>query len=716
MPPQDFAKTYTDLYTTATRLLQYLREIRASRWLEGDATSQLRKVETDISQALADLQAQKYQAAAISVQRVGKSTFLNAVIGADILATDTESCTVCRTDIRHIPVGKVPRLLEYREGQQQPVVIVEGDAQKIRQKFLEYTREIRQKNNPYRTLRFELEHPIEVASTIPFLAGFTLVDTPGANEWKSANFDTTPLKQASLEALRNSDVILFILDYNNYKTNEVAELFRELGENRKNFLLESWHKVYFILNKVDMKEEHSRKIEDVIRDLKQTLMNDFHFPDPMIYPASAKQGLLAKLILKGIATESHHKEFRKIIGQTYSRVDAYGGSYTPPLSEIAPSALIDSGISNIEENAIKSILLNSGYNLIVKVLLSLDIKVEDTQKILINQSSIRKSYLQSQKAKITEWMEKIEFISNQYKQLRDTLASHKEALFDALNQQIDSFCASAKSSIEAEIKKMEREKGGRWYTSYYNPDWYSSYIAPQTRNSSNLNDSRIFLEASSSRAKMVEIAQEAESLIYSSCNSVYKNQISFLQKQLNLEATNVRKKLLAFWPIKIEQFSQIFSIYMGSKLELKLEEKYDMGIDYFQLTRVEITIKEYDYSEEGCIGDGEWVDFYYRGHEMDFNKILSQFNSQINQNREQMKQIIYGSLEQYFSQFICGLDKINEFKSLFQVKLNNLWNEIQHKEAENKLIIESFESHKSKLNDYRRELAAIRGYIDTWKP
>ena len=630
MPPQDFAKTHTDLYNTVTRLLQYLREIRGSRGNEGDAASELRKVETDISQALADLQDQKYQAAAISVQRVGKSTFLNAVIGVDILATDTESCTVCRTDIRHIPGGQVPRLLEYREGQQQPIVIVEGDTQKIRQKFLEYTREIRQKNNPYRTLRFELEHPIEVASTIPFLAGFTLVDTPGSNEWKSANFDTTPLKQASLEALRNSDVILFILDYNNYKTNEVAELFRELGENRNDFLLESRHKVYFILNKVDLKEEHSRKINDVIRDLKQTLMNDFKFPDPIIYPASAKQGLLAKLILKGISTENHNKEFRKIIGQTYSRVDANGGSYTPPSQEIAPSALIDSGISDIEETAIKSIIHNSGYNLLVKVLLSLDIKVEDTQKILLIHSNFRKNYIQSQKAKVTEWIEKIEFISNQYKQLRDILQSHKEALFDALNQQIDSFCASAKSSIESKIEEMKREKENLWYTSYFNPDWYSSYVSPRTRNP--FYGGRTFLEASSSRAKMVEIAQEAESLIYSSCNSVYKNQISFLQKQLNLEAKNVTKKLLAFWPITIEELSQIFSLYIGSKLELKLEDNYHLKIDDFQLTRIEIPIKEYDYTEEGLIGDGDRATFYYKGHEMDFHKILSQFNRHL-QNR-----------------------------------------------------------------------------------
>ena len=91
-------------------------------------------------------------------------------------------------------------------------------------------------------------------------------------------------------------------------------------------------------------------------------------------------------------------------------------------------------------------------------------------------------------------------------------------------------------------------------------------------------------------------------------------------------------------------------------------------------------------------------------------------NSQINQHRDQMKQILYGSLEQYFLQFIGVLEKINDCNSLFQVKLNNLWNEIQQKEAENKLIIESLDSHRSKLNDYRRELAAIRGYLETWKP
>lgn len=69
------------------------------------------------------MQEQKYQVAVITAMKAGKSTFLNAVLGADILASEVESCTVCRTDVRHIEAGQTPRLLEYREGQRQAFVV-----------------------------------------------------------------------------------------------------------------------------------------------------------------------------------------------------------------------------------------------------------------------------------------------------------------------------------------------------------------------------------------------------------------------------------------------------------------------------------------------------------------------------------------------------------------------------------------------------------------
>lgn len=177
MYSQQFQETYESIYNSGTRLLEYLQEIRESRHQEGDNTEGLQSVEDDIDKALSALKEQKYRVAVVAAMKAGKSTFLNALIGADVLASESEACTVCRTDIRPIEAGRTPRLLEYQQGQRKPIPIVEGDAGVIRQKFLERTHAIRATANRDNTTRFEVEHPIEAISKLSSLAGFTLVNS-----------------------------------------------------------------------------------------------------------------------------------------------------------------------------------------------------------------------------------------------------------------------------------------------------------------------------------------------------------------------------------------------------------------------------------------------------------------------------------------------------------------------------------------------------------
>ncbi|WP_226889365.1 dynamin family protein [Nostoc sp. MG11] len=186
MSSEQFQAAHDSIYNAGTHLLQYLQEIHQSRLSEGDETKGLQSVEVEINKALHALKEQKYQVAVIAAMKAGKSTFLNAVIGADVLASEAEACTVCRTDIRPIDAKAIPRLLEYRQGQKKPVVIAEGDSGLIRQKFLDHTHKLRATANHDNTTRFELEHPIEAISKLSSLTGFTLVDTPGPNEWESA--------------------------------------------------------------------------------------------------------------------------------------------------------------------------------------------------------------------------------------------------------------------------------------------------------------------------------------------------------------------------------------------------------------------------------------------------------------------------------------------------------------------------------------------------
>lgn len=378
MSSEQFQATYESISDTGKRLLHYLQEIEEGRRSEGNDSEGLHGIEEELNKALEALHAQTYQVAVIAAMKAGKSTFLNAMIGADILASESEACTVCRTDVRLLPPGQVPKLLEYQQGKRQPVLISEGNSEQIRQDFLERTHQIRENNNSDNTTRFELWHSIEAISKYTSLAGFTLVDTPGPNEWESAGFNTIALKQTALEALRTCNAILFVLDYSSFKDNTNSELLQDLIEQRREFLAENTGKIYFILNKVDRKSEKDREIEDVIKDLKNTLIS-FGIPEPIVYPVSAWQGLLAKLIQQDSAAKSQIKDFKKFFSARYATENEEGDLITPAPWKIAPQALKDSGIPTVENTVIQTIIQNSGWNLLNDVLAKLDKAAKTTE-------------------------------------------------------------------------------------------------------------------------------------------------------------------------------------------------------------------------------------------------------------------------------------------------------------------------------------------------
>lgn len=127
MSSQNFQETYERIENIGKRVLDYLQEIREGRRLEGDDTEGLQSVEDDINKALSALKERKYQVAVVAAMKAGKSTFLNALIGADVLASEAEACTICRTDISPIEAVFMPKLLEYQQGKRKPILLVEGE-------------------------------------------------------------------------------------------------------------------------------------------------------------------------------------------------------------------------------------------------------------------------------------------------------------------------------------------------------------------------------------------------------------------------------------------------------------------------------------------------------------------------------------------------------------------------------------------------------------
>jgi len=453
MSSQEFQAAYNSINDTGDRLLQYLKEFREGLGIQGNESQGLQSIENEINKALNGLRDQKYQVAVIAAMKAGKSTFLNSIIGADILASETAACTICRTDVRHIKAGETPRLLEYREGQRKPVILVEGDAGEIQQTFLLRTREIREKSNPDNTTRFEIEHPIEAISQLSSLTGFTLVDTPGPNEWESANFNTNALKQTALEALRTCNAILFVLNYASYKDNAVADLFKDVVENRKEFIAANTGKIYFILNKIDQKTERDREIADVIKDLQRDLAG-FGFCNPVIYPASSRQGLLAKLIQQEKATKDQIKDFKKFFSAQYATEDEEGEQTIPAPRKIAPQALADSGIPTIQETVIQRITQNSGWNLLSEVLAELDKAAKAMEDTLNTELKGWKMGIEALKEKVEDYRRRSENARANIESVKTSVEQQKKILISGFSQGLDRFADGAKAQIAKEIDKI----------------------------------------------------------------------------------------------------------------------------------------------------------------------------------------------------------------------------------------------------------------------
>jgi len=618
MSSQEFQAAYTSIYNTGTFLLKYLQEFRDGLRIQGDESQGLQSIEDEINQALKALQDQKYQVAVIAAMKAGKSTFLNSIIGADVLASETAACTICRTDVRHIKPGETPKLLEYREGERKPVILVEGDAGEIQQKFLLRTRKIREQGNPDHTTRFEIEHPIEAISQLSSLTGFTLVDTPGPNEWESANFNINELKQTALEALRTCNAILFILNYASYKDNAVADLFKDVVENRKDFIAENTGKIYFILNKVDQKTERDKEIADVIKDLERELVG-FGFCNPVIYPASSRQGLLAKLIQQGKATEKEIKDFEDFFSAKYAERDEKGRRVIPLPEEIAPRALQDSGILNIQETVIQRITQNSGWNLLSEVLTELDKAAKAIEDTLNTEIKGWKMGIEALKEKVEEYRKRSENARYKVELVKKTVEQEKQILIRGFSQGINTFADKAKAQIGSEIHKIAESQSARSPKSKKNPlllkpvevktnngvfgqivgeigerllglipsvgpvlgkafkvttsllDGLSESI-PQVFNTSvseQIVDSEEF-DPYIIRCKTKAEAEKIIQTINKFCPPYIQSWWIDTQDELVREGTNIREKLAIIIQEDIQEISDELSNYLGDALEVKL--------------------------------------------------------------------------------------------------------------------------------------------------
>ena len=667
--------------------------------------------------------------------------------------------------------------MEYREGQRRAVVVAEGDAGEIRQKFLDHTHYIRANANPDNTIRFELEHPIEAISTLSSLNGFTLVDTPGPNEWESANFDTTALKKTALEALRTCNAIVFVLNYVSYRDNAFSVFIRELTENRGDFLKQNTGKIYFILNKVDQKAEKDRDIDDVIKSLQKELAN-FGFVNPIIYPASARQGLLAKLIKQSIADTSQIKDFNRFFSANYAIADEKGGQIIPAPKIIAPQALEDSGIITIENTVIQAIIHNSGWNLLSDVLAKMSKAAKAIEDTLNTRLSGWEIEIETLKQKVDEYKIRSESAQKKVNNVKMSVEEQKQTLIRGFSRGISAFAEGAKTKIEDEITQIAESRASK----HRKPKVKQKPIEVVSNNNNEFNLWTMFGGIGANLLELIPVVgkalagsfkiasflmdallsdtpepfnnpdpkqdenldpyiirvktrKEAEKIgrtINDFCAPHIQSWWIDTQDSLVREGTRIREELVQKIQEDIQQISDELSNYLGEALQVELNinpiqfPSFEFpGIDaQIQYQQQVFTRSRKDKRTRSRCCDSDQV--YYVDveveeqrsiYEVDLRKtseaIKLNIDEQISRNRELLQRVIE---KQVSDDFKNAEKQINDYIKRFQDEFDSLLKERETREAQTDQIRAILEAQKAQINEYLSGLASIRDSLNTWKP
>ena len=200
----------------------------------------------------------------------GKSTFINALIGKDIMPSENQACT-----------GKIFKL-ETLFGNQKDTMCIKKDG-KIKRYFLE--EEILKTLNLDPSID-EINIQVKYSN---IRNNISIYDTPGVNSYQNKGHKDITYNFLEKSKIKN---FIYILNATQIGTYDDKFFLLDLEElkNRKDI------KILFILNKIDLIDEEKENKEEIIKNVKNYLEKN-NFQNYLIFPLSA---YLVKLIRKAL--------------------------------------------------------------------------------------------------------------------------------------------------------------------------------------------------------------------------------------------------------------------------------------------------------------------------------------------------------------------------------------------------------------------------------
>jgi GTP-binding protein EngB required for normal cell division len=236
------------------------------------------------------LAGERLQLAVLGQFKRGKSTFLNALLGAPLLPTGVVPLTAVAT---FISWGPSPLVRVHFNGRKAPEAFPLRDPDAIRDCLFRFVAEEANPNNALDVARVELLLPAPILAN-----GTVLIDTPGVGSTLSHN------TEAAHRVLPECDAALFVLSADPPITEIELDYLRAVQTKTA--------RVFYVLNKIDYLAGGEQR--SAVDFLRKVLMDKelIEQTDP-IFCVSARQGLAAKassshcgLDRSGIAAVEEH--------------------------------------------------------------------------------------------------------------------------------------------------------------------------------------------------------------------------------------------------------------------------------------------------------------------------------------------------------------------------------------------------------------------------
>lgn len=235
-----------------------------------------------LAKAVQNLQNATFPVNVVATMSSGKSTLINAFLGAKLMPAKNEACTAVITEIRDNDEDTFSATVYDQENQLMEEVPV-----------LDYKTMDRLNNN-------EDVFRISVQGNIPFLdaksMALVLVDTPGPN-----NSQNQAHRQTTYRAINGdmNNMILYVLNGTQLGTNDDDALLNYVAEQMRKGSKQVRDRFLFVLNKMDGFNPEEESIEHAIQNAI-TYLNRHGIENPQIFPCSAIAGLDIRTVLSGI--------------------------------------------------------------------------------------------------------------------------------------------------------------------------------------------------------------------------------------------------------------------------------------------------------------------------------------------------------------------------------------------------------------------------------